>query len=772
MRARLIRIIEFLVCAALLAGTAALSLQPLLRDGQVPYSADSVLNLPPWESAATEPGITVPTPPGETTRIQHYLWAKFINDSAQAGDSILWKPDEGAGIPFYAAWRTRCLSPFTLPFYHYSFVEAHQLSLFLKLLMAGLSAFWAARCFRLQAPLALFVAISFQWSAPFILWSTWPLTDTIVWLPLWLAFAASLSEGRMVYWPYGGVVLALMLLGGDPEAIALAIAMMLFIVLGGSILRRAKFRSVLGSLGAGSLAIATGLCLAGVQLWPWLEFMGQADQTSAAISPYVPTPLHLMTILVPHIFHAATTEIAGEYPSDIGYMHYALFHVGTIVVVLLPLWFAVCRRTVFLRVRTTGLLFILATTCTVLTVAILSQQDALSSFVTFGAEHLLMANTWILALCAAAGCQAWLRLDPEETWRVLKKLPVYYLALLGVGGVGGWLVYREYRPSAAPLVFELGILAAFAAGVALLFAVTVLRPSNRLLGYGVSALAAAQCVWALAPAATFKDPDTLFPGTEMIEILAAPGQRFVGSEGLNEWPLVANGIPQLGVVSGISLQRHADYTVRRNETPRLLRRSGSTQFLLSRKDTQDAFGELRHSLTLDRLYPFGAVAMTDPGARPRAWMTHVGTPHREYAPEQLDGDAPPLIERAIAIPSVEGNTAEAVITPGESNVSVEVTVKSTPPGVLVLNDAFYPGWKATVNGSASPLFPVDVLFRGVQVGSGDQTIRFHFAPDSLQTGYRLTVGGAVLVLIGLLMHAAVRIRQQRRALAQAREGRL
>ena len=86
----------------------------------------------------------------------------------------------------------------------------------------------------------------------------------------------------------------------------------------------------------------------------------------------------------------------------------------------------------------------------------------------------------------------------------------------------------------------------------------------------------------------------------------------------------------------------------------------------------------------------------------------------------------------------------SVVTYEPELVRVRVEVPDT--GYLVLLDAYYPGWMATVDGAAEPIMRANSMFRAVLVPAGDHTVEFRFRPDSLR------VGGAIsLVSVGLLL---------------------
>jgi len=87
------------------------------------------------------------------------------------------------------------------------------------------------------------------------------------------------------------------------------------------------------------------------------------------------------------------------------------------------------------------------------------------------------------------------------------------------------------------------------------------------------------------------------------------------------------------------------------------------------------------------------------------------------------------------------------ITPEE----VEVTFNGPAPGgFLVLTDAYYPGWKAEVDGNEVNVFPADCAFRAVAVPEGAEKVIFRFDPPELKTGTIISLVSGIL-LIGLFI---------------------
>jgi len=78
---------------------------------------------------------------------------------------------------------------------------------------------------------------------------------------------------------------------------------------------------------------------------------------------------------------------------------------------------------------------------------------------------------------------------------------------------------------------------------------------------------------------------------------------------------------------------------------------------------------------------------------------------------------------------------------------VRITAEADEPGYVVLADAWYPGWQATVNGEAVPIRRADYLFRAVEVPAGRSEIRFVYRPRSLAWGALVSAAAAVAFLV-------------------------
>lgn len=743
--------LENAACLALLTALAFAAFGPAWWGGQVPFSTDHAFSLVPWREAAPANLTDASAALSRAQAERYYPGYAFLGQSAARGDSMLWNPLEGCGIPFLAAWRTRCLSPFSLPFYVLPLPVALRVAALLKVIVAGWCAFYAARRLGLRAPCALFAAATFELGGAALLRTAAPVSDVVPWLPLLVLFGEQIASGHHRLWPFGSLVWALMLFGGDPEgAVAAAGILALYLVLRYAF-ERPGVAAVAGGLGAAAASLAMGAALAAIQIVPFLELHLHARSLGAVVEHPPLLWSDAAALLFPRFqawpdaFGEAEAARAATLP---------LAHAGAVSGTLLLLWIAI-RRFAGLRARARVEAFIW-TALIATAIGVVARHVPVLRLL--GTEHYWAANALLLGLTGAAAGELWLELNAKQCMAALPRFLLLW-SLAAVVFAGLWVASivagaPDLRVGAGGTALAVGL----ALGVCALLGITLLYPSERRLGYGLFALAVAGLFWAFPGAVPFSDPGRLFPETRLIEVLRRTDQRIVGSDELAKWPLAANGIPQLYSSSGVELEWHAAFLERLRADPLLVRRAGSTALLLTKEDIQGPFAGIRNALiiaTPEHVFDSGAVLFHDSQAQPRARTVYAGRTHAPNAPP-VGADQAPLMESAVAPNHPPDPEARVVVLPPAENVRVRVRVEQTQPGVLVLADTWYPGWRVAVDGEEKEPFPVDLTFRGVALSEGAHEVEFLYDPLSVDLGAYISGAAGLLVTAALLVVALTR----------------
>lgn len=116
--------------------------------------------------------------------------------------------------------------------------------------------------------------------------------------------------------------------------------------------------------------------------------------------------------------------------------------------------------------------------------------------------------------------------------------------------------------------------------------------------------------------------------------------------------------------------------------------------------------------------------------------------HSEALLELAPGQTPP--------PLAPATGAESVRVMGYAPERVEVETDLSAAGLLVLADAWYPGWQAMVDGAPAEILRANHLLRAVAVPAGRHVVVFSYRPSSLGLG-ALASGVSGLLALGALL---------------------
>ena len=95
-------------------------------------------------------------------------------------------------------------------------------------------------------------------------------------------------------------------------------------------------------------------------------------------------------------------------------------------------------------------------------------------------------------------------------------------------------------------------------------------------------------------------------------------------------------------------------------------------------------------------------------------------------------------------PSIPPSLSPSIVFYSPEQVVIDVT--AARDGYLVLTDAYYPGWVATVDGQPANIERADILFRSVKIPAGQHRVEFRYQPQSFALGAAVSIGTTVLLV--------------------------
>jgi len=86
-----------------------------------------------------------------------------------------------------------------------------------------------------------------------------------------------------------------------------------------------------------------------------------------------------------------------------------------------------------------------------------------------------------------------------------------------------------------------------------------------------------------------------------------------------------------------------------------------------------------------------------------------------------------------------------------SSDKVVIGTESDSPGLLVLSDNYYPGWRVYVNGNEARILRADYTLRAVVLPEGQSKVEFIYRPES----FRLGKLASIISLVGIVVLATL-----------------
>ena len=137
---------------------------------------------------------------------------------------------------------------------------------------------------------------------------------------------------------------------------------------------------------------------------------------------------------------------------------------------------------------------------------------------------------------------------------------------------------------------------------------------------------------------------------------------------------------------------------------------------------------------------------------------------RRLASVEFDPLSEVILEEALPLPSKADLHASANIV-RYANRAVDIDAALDRPGILVLADSFYPGWRAYVDGKEAKILRANLFFRAVSLPPGKHRVEFRYKPVSFTIGLVISM----LTLCGIVAWSLILFMLKKKASTPPRQ---
>lgn len=742
----------------------------------------------------TQGNSVVLSAPGTDTWGQFFFWRHFAYEHLARGEMPLWNPYIFSGTPFVAGIQSAIFYPLNLIHLVAPTALAINLNIALHCFLASVFTYlyaWYAGCVRWGGLLA---GISFAYGAPYFLHvfaGHLPHLSTMVWLPLlFLGLELFLKTGELRYAVFTGIVLALQLFAGFPQYLFYSvIAVSLYFLI-----RWSGGKGLGGTLHLWTgfaLFLVTGLLLTAVQWLPTAEFARNSFRENLSyewVARFSLPPENLVTLLIPDFFgNAANLPYWGE-----NYLWEMSVYIGIVPLVLAALTVILDRR---------GKVFAMSLIAATAVVLALGEHTPLlkilytlvPGFDRFrGSAKFVFVFSFATAILAGFGLS---RLsDITAGWEMRRRrlgyallgIAVFMFILAIVGALSDRQVWRslmesydaaEVRSVNLPPLTQGFVQAAMAVAFRSLLTSAALLA---FLGIGLIAFGKAGEAAAYLPAAIVLlavldlwhfgsrylvrfSTDEMGMDKDLKAFLMTDREPFRIASPLDR---IANigiyeGIEDVGGYDTLMVRRYSEFInfaqnlpVNQPNVDARVRAPVPLLDLLNMKyfivdpSTRVEYPGLKKVFENSRYHVY-----RNDRALPRSFVVHdirvltdANEILRRMASPGFDPTSVAVVEEPIESLPLATNLqspAPKFIERSLNRVVLDATLNA--PGLLVLAEVFYPGWKCFVDGKENKIYRANYVMRGVVVPAGGHRVEFRFDPLSFRIGVWISVATLVVV---------------------------
>lgn len=729
-----------------------------------------------------------------------------VAEAFQAGELPLWDRRIAAGFPIAAGFQSAVFYPPSVVFYFLPFYAAIQFSFVFHYAVALSGSYFLFRSWNYPVFVAVIGSILFSFSG-----TTVSLTNLLnhfqsaVWLP-WLIFLweRTLRSERWTDFVAFSVVLLCQLLAGSPEIFMLSVTLLVL-----DALRLKREQRISGFVRAIVILTLASLVIIGlgmVQLLPTGELIMQSrrDQPIPAVEALAWSlrPSSLIGLLLPTLEADSSLSLGLRLLLAHGVPFLLSHYMGVIAIFGLCVWFHNAlseERVVLISLLIVSLLLAFGNFTPVY--PILYDWVPLFRVMRFPEKYFYLT----FALLVFATVRGLGYLADAKNSRALGVVATSILLMWIIAyATSRWdpnlLAQFVQPPQANPPLTTVNpttvaaILFSLEKQIAVSLVFTVLFFLNRF-GYLRPALLQSLLVSAVfvdlsianKPLHFLRDKELIVNVSRVAETPPADHSRFfyyppgnnlhpsyVTVEGNPSFEkateiALSNLLPNAGRLFGFEYFQDIDALGRRSYTDFLnfinvlspdkrgkLLRALNVRYVVSFHSLDDVKG-----INLLREFPEHYSKLYEvPDSVPRAYIVssaiHDPNPHstmRRLASEEFDPMRQVIIDTPSALTSRLMSQSTAAIARYGNN-QIQIKTQLSDPGILVLTDAYYPGWKVYINGNEGKILRANYFFRAVELAAGSHTVEFIYLPFSFKLGLAislLTAGFLVTVsIIGLI----------------------
>lgn len=753
----------------------------------VPFPANLlVATYEPWKSYPTPeyPNGPPNKPMGfDNVRIYYPLKSVAI-DAIRRFTPPLWNPYNFTGNPLLATYQSAIFHPLFFLFLLLPTIDAWSITIILQPVVTALSMYWMLSVFGFSRKAKFLGALAFAFSGFFMVWweEAYMFSYSALFLPLAIGCAEQYRKQSKPLW------LALLSVSVAGSIVSGAFQMTFYLVL--TLLLWCIYRNGIKRMLPYIISIAVALFLSGVHLVPNLEAYWYSSRI-AVDAKYIfdanLLPLwHLVTMIAPDYFgNPGTYNYSG-----LGFYHERMIWIGvvplvlTLLSVIAPPKLPHARFFLLLFGVSLSLVFSLPTTWVLLYYAKIPILSSLTP------TRMMMVTTFAAAVITA--------MKTEQMGKAISKRHVLIAALILftailVAAAAPVITYLRVPKTPFPTI-QLRNLVIPTAGIVISLAAFLLaafKPTLRAVSLALLVLVTlGTTVLFSNKFHYFSERRFVFPDTPLFTALHSYA-------GTNRFWTYENGYLEKNFASQYGLYSPEGYdsiTIRRYAEFLAFANSHGKNHIPSRSDALISSTDHLSSILTDP-YRVRALALTgvttivqkntpdrgdqsvesDSARFPLLWndqrfllkANSLGMP-RTFLASSYQLETTPertlttlfspdfsytntlLLDRTPVSTPDPTATGTATILTSQPN-TVAIKTETNGPMLIYLADAWYPGWKAYIEGKQTPLYRANYAFRAAFVPKGTHTMEFRYEPISWTLGIGTTVLG-ILCLVLLLRY--------------------